>query len=122
MEDASNDMLAKLIDEIRDDIGAVEQLPPTERAIVHGALADLSVYELAQRYRVTESFVWALLHNTARLARGWPRTVETAGLGADTDPGVTGGYGDSGPGDLTSVPEFPGPEGSSESEERDQKE
>lgn len=36
--------------------------------------------------------------------------VETGGLGSDTDPGVTGGYGDTGFGSLGNEPPFPTPE------------
>lgn len=40
---------------------------------------------------------WNTLNNAARMAAGQQiRPVETGGFGSDTDPGVTGGYGDPG--------------------------
>ena len=44
--------------------------------------------------------------------RGFVEPVETGGLGADTDPGVTGGYGDTGFGalDIEPIPDNTEPE------------
>jgi hypothetical protein len=85
-----------------------------EGAIVEEALAGRSVYEIAQRVRMSEEAVWRVLGSAARTAGG--RAVEhppeSGGLGSDTDPGVTGGYGDTGFGALGNetpgvVPEEP---------------
>jgi DNA-binding CsgD family transcriptional regulator len=118
MEDRSNQWMEQLVEQIRRNLGVIKQFPLKERAIVREALAGFSVYELAQHHQVTESYVWILLNNAARLVHSWPHAVESAGLGSDTDPGVTGGYGDSGPGDVTSVPTF----NLSETEETQEKE
>ena len=80
-----------------------------------GTIADLGQAlnsisgELAQRLNaiahdrgISTEAAWAALDNAARLARGQgpEQRVETGGLGSDTDPGVTGGYGDTGFGGL----------------------
>jgi hypothetical protein len=106
MPERSTQWITELVEQVRHAIGLIEQLPKKERSIMLDALEDRTVYELAQRHGVTESYVWVVLNNAARLAHNWPNVVESSGLGSDTDPGVTGGYGDSGPGDLTSVPPF----------------
>jgi hypothetical protein len=107
MAQRSSQWMTELVGQIRRAIGVIEQLPTKERAIIFDALEDRDVYQIAQRHQVTESYVWVVLNNAARLAHSWPTTVESSGLGSDTDPGVTGGYGESGPGDLTTEPPYP---------------
>jgi hypothetical protein len=88
-----------------------EQLPAQEGEIVRRALAGEDVHFIAQQLSLPEAAVWEVLANAARLASGQGRErVETAGLGSDTDPGVTGGYGDTGFGALGNEPPFPTPE------------
>jgi len=49
--------------------------------------------------------------SAARAAAGrGVEQVETGGFGSDTDPGVTGGYGETGFGSLGTEPPFPTPE------------
>ena len=72
------------------------------------------VYAIAQQHQISEKAVWDTLSNAARAAAGRPAAqVETGGLGSDTDPGVTGGYGETGFGSLgaeppEAIPEEPG--------------
>ena len=56
--------------------------------------------------------VWEVLSNAARLATGHEplERAETGGLGSDTDPGVTGGYGDTGFGSIGNEPPIPNPD------------
>lgn len=110
MTDRSSQWMRELVGQIRRAIGVIEQLPAKEGKIVFDALEDRTIYEIAQRHGVTGAYVWIVLNNAARLAHSWPIMVEGSGLGRDTDPGVTGGYEDSGPGDVTSVPPYPPPD------------
>lgn len=88
-----------------------EQLPGQEAEILRLALTGQDVHQIAQQMRLTEAAVWEVLGNAARMARGQGRErVEMAGLGSDTDPGVTGGYGETGFGSLGNEPPFPTPE------------
>jgi hypothetical protein len=107
------------MEQVRRDPGLVARLPSTDAAIVNDALADRSVHEIANRCHVSESYVWVLLSNAARAASGHPRRTETAGLGSDTDPGVTGGYGDTGFGSLGAEPPIANVEEPTEGEETD---
>jgi hypothetical protein len=94
-----------------------EQLPAQEGDIVRRAMAGEDVHHIAQQLSLPEAAVWEVLGNAARLASGQGRErVETAGLGSDTDPGVTGGYGDTGFGALGNEPPVPTPEEPSLSE------
>jgi len=101
----SSDRLAQLIDQLRQQPGLADTLPGQEGAIVRDALAGQDVYAIAQRHAVSEKAIWDTLGNAARAAAGRPAAqVETGGLGSDTDPGVTGGYGDTGFGSLGAEP------------------
>jgi hypothetical protein len=110
----SNERLARLVDQLRQQPGLAGSMPDPEGAVVRAALAGDEVYAIAQRYAMSEKAVWDTLGNAARAAAGQPAAqVETGGLGSDTDPGVTGGYGDTGFGSLgaeppVAIPEEPG--------------
>jgi hypothetical protein len=112
----SNERLAQLVKQLRQEPSIAEQLPNPEGAIVRDALAGQDVYMIAQQHQVSEQAVWDALSNAARAAAGRQAAqVETGGLGSDTDPGVTGGYGDTGFGSLgneppVAIPEEPGDE------------
>ncbi len=93
-----------LVEQIRQDPGLASQLPRLEAAMVRDALAGRNVHEIANRHRVSEGYVWDLLGNVARAATSPPRSVESAGLGSDTDAGVTGGYGDTAFGGIGAEP------------------
>ena len=75
----------------------IESLPPIERRIGMLAAAGMPTWEIAQQTRESEAAVWRTLDGILAVVTGREiEPVETGGLGADTDPGVTGGYGDSG--------------------------
>jgi hypothetical protein len=116
----SDEQLRDIVRQLRQSPGLAEQLPIQEGAIVRDALNGRSIYELAQQYSSSEEAVWKILSDAARMAGGQPaRTqVETGGLGSDTDPGITGGYGDTGFGSLGNEPPFPTPEEPPEREQR----
>ena len=79
--------------------------------VVRDVLAGQDVYAVAQAHQISEQAVWDLLGRAARAATGRPAAqVETGGLGSDTDPGVSGGYGETGFGSLGAEPPFPTPE------------
>ena len=101
----SSERLAQLIKQLRQEPGIAEQLPNQEGAIVRDALGGQDVYAIAQQQHVSEQAVWDILSNAARAAAGRQAAqIETGGLGSDTDPGVSGGYGDTGFGSLGNEP------------------
>jgi hypothetical protein len=107
----SNERLAKLVEQLRQDPGIAERFPGREGAVVRDVLAGQDVYAVAQAHQISEQAVWDLLGRAARAATGRPAAqVETGGLGSDTDPGVSGGYGETGFGSLGAEPPFPTPE------------
>jgi hypothetical protein len=94
MAHPSDERMAGLVEQIKQSPGLVGELPGAERAIVREALAGQSVHAIAHDRGISEEAVWTVLGDAARLASGQEpaQRVETGGLGADTDPGVTGGY------------------------------
>ena len=68
-------------------------LPPEERQIATLAANGSPVWEIAQQMRMSEGAVAHMLDSiVAALTGREVEQVETGGLGADTDPGVSGGY------------------------------
>ena len=109
--ETSNERLAQIVKQLRRDPAIADQMPDQEGAIVRAALAGQDVYAIAQDQQISEKAVWDTLSNAARAAAGQPvAQVETGGLGSDTDPGVSGGYGDTGFGSLGADPPMPVPE------------
>ncbi len=103
--------MARLRDELEQDPSLPARLPDREGDIVRRALEGSSVYDIAQDLRTTEADVWEVLGNAAKEAVGQPvQNVETGGLGSDTDPGVSGGYGDTGFGAIGNEPPIPTPD------------
>jgi hypothetical protein len=98
----SDERMSVLVAQLRNTPDLAGSLPQDQAAIVAAALDGASVHIIAHDQGVSTEAVWAALGNAARLARGEgvDRPVETGGLGSDTDPGVTGGYGDTGFGAL----------------------
>ncbi len=93
--------MEQLREQLRQNLALVEQMPGDEGQMVRDALDGMDVYAIAQRHSVSEDAVWRALGSAVQGMRGMPsRPVETGGLGSDTDPGVTGGYGDTGFGSL----------------------
>ncbi len=113
MANSSAERMARLVDQLQQDPGMPDALPSQEGQIVRDALAGLDVYQIAQQHSMSERAVWDILSNAARAASGRAVSqVETGGFGSDTDPGVTGGYGETGFGSLgnetgPAIPEEP---------------
>ena len=83
----------------------IQTLPAFERKIATMAANGAPVWEIAQETRVSEAAVARTLDGVLAAVTGREvAPVETGGLGADTDPGVTGGYGDTGFGALGTDP------------------
>ncbi len=83
----------------------IKALPTMERQIGMMAADGSPVWEIAQQTRVSEAAVARTLDGIVAAVTGREvAPVETGGLGADTDPGVTGGYGDTGFGALDTEP------------------
>ncbi len=103
MAQTSSERMDRLREQLQQDLGFVESLPSAEGDIVRAALEGQSVYEIAQDVQMSEEYVWRVLGSAARMAGGQPvaQPVETGGFGSDTDPGITGGYGDTGFGSLS---------------------
>jgi hypothetical protein len=101
----------QLLEQIRQDPSVPERLIGMEADIVRRALDGQEIHEIAQQHSLPEEEVWTVLGNVARLVRGQPvEPVESGGLGSDTDPGVTGGYGDTAFGSIGNEPPIPSPE------------
>lgn len=80
-------------------------LPDQERRIASLAAAGAPTWEIAQRVGISEAAVSRTLDGVIAALTGREVTpVETGGLGADTDPGVTGGYDPAGFGDRDPDP------------------
>lgn len=103
MSQSSDERMAQLLGLLQQNPGFAASLPSDEGAIVRDALAGNSVYAIAQGHGTSEAAVWRILGTAAQMASGNPpaRQVETGGFGSDTDPGVTGGYGETGFGSLS---------------------
>ena len=113
MTQPSQERMAQLVEKLQQAPGLAESMPSEEGQIVRDALAGQSVFEIAQQHSISERRVWDVVSNAARAAAGQTlHQVETGGFGSDTDPGVTGGYGETGFGSLgndggIAVPEEP---------------
>ena len=119
MDSTSAERLAGIVAGLRQNPGMVGGLPGEERAMAEAALAGASVHSIAQEHGISAGAVWTTLGNAARLASGTgpAQQVEVGGLGSDTDPGVQGGYGDTGFGSLDTAPPRPMPEEPHEGED-----
>jgi DNA-binding NarL/FixJ family response regulator len=71
----------------------IQTLPPQERHIATMAANGASIWEIAQEMRISDAAVAGVIDRLIAVLSGREtERVETGGLGADTDPGVTGGY------------------------------
>jgi DNA-binding NarL/FixJ family response regulator len=71
----------------------IQTLPPQERHIATMAANGASVWEIAQEMRISDAAVAGVIDRLVAVLTGREtERIETGGLGADTDPGVTGGY------------------------------
>lgn len=109
---STDDQLKRLVDQLEQMPGLAETLPGDQGDIVRDALDGKPVYEIANDRRLAPEYVWEVLGNAARMAAGNApaERAEIGGLGSDTDPGVTGGYGDTGFGSIGNEPPIPNPE------------
>lgn len=109
MATSSEERMARIVEQFQQNPAYIESLGSDEGEMARAALNGASVYEIAQQHSASEEAVWRVLGDAARMASGNPPThqVETGGFGSDTDPGVTGGYGETGFGSL-SVDSDPG--------------
>ena len=83
----------------------IQTLPSVERRIATMAADGAPVWEIAQATRMSEDAIARTLDRVMEAICGRQvNPVETGGLVADTDPGVTGGYGDTGFGALDTKP------------------
>ncbi|HEU0113447.1 MAG TPA: hypothetical protein VFQ80_02160 [Thermomicrobiales bacterium] len=83
----------------------IESLPPTEQRIATLAREGRPIWEIAHDVGMSDEAAARLLDGVVAAVTGRERTpVETGGLGSDTDPGVSGGYGDTGFGALDVEP------------------
>lgn len=97
-----------LIEQLRLDPSLPERLPSQEGAMVREALRGKSVHEIASSCQTSEAAVWRVLGSAAREAAGAEvHPVEIGGFGSDTEPGVTGGYGETGFGSMEAGPDSP---------------
>lgn len=108
----AQDPMARLVEQLQRNPALPQTLPSVEGGLVRAALDGQSVHDIAGTFGMSEAAVWEMLGNAARMASGQPiqHPVETGGLGSDTDPGVTGGYGDTAMGSLegeTNLDEVP---------------
>lgn len=111
MAQSSAERMVSLVEQLRTDPGIAESLPGIEGQMVRAAMDGQSVYEIAQQQQVSERRVWDVLSSAARAATGREvHQVETGGFGSDTDPGVTGGYGETGFGSIGNEPDVANPE------------
>jgi len=81
--------------------GLVRTLPDQEQRIAEMIVQGRRPYEIAMAEGISEDAVWTMVRALANATmaptqRTLTRGYETAGIGSDTDPGVTGGYGDTG--------------------------
>ncbi len=108
---STDEQLRRLVEQLEQLPGLAETLPGDQGDIVRDALDGKPVYEIANDRRLAPEYVWEVLGNAARMAAGRAPTerAEIGGLGSDTDPGVTGGYGDTGFGSIGNEPPVPTP-------------
>ena len=91
----------------------IQTLPAVERKIAAMAAEGASLWEIASETGLSDGAVGRTLDGVIAAVTGRRvEPVETGGLGADTDPGITGGYGDTGFGalDLDPLPDNTEPE------------
>ncbi len=108
----SEEEMARIVDQLKQMPGLVDQLPADQAGVVQAALDGQNIHAIASDHQLDEGAVWRILDQAARWAIGKPpaRGPEQAGLGSDTDPGIHGGYGDTGFGSLGNEPPMPSPE------------
>jgi hypothetical protein len=91
--------------------GLVESMPGQERRIARGVAEGRKPIDIAAEEGISEDAVWTVVRALQNATSGQvsSRGYETAGMGSDTDPGVTGGYGETGFGSIGNEPPVPLP-------------
>jgi hypothetical protein len=83
----------------------IQTLPSVERHVATLAARGSTIPEIAAATGQSEAAIARTIDGVLAAVTCRHRDpVETGGLGADTDPGVTGGYGDTGFGSLDTDP------------------
>ena len=83
----------------------IQTLPSTERRIATLAADGQPVWAIAQTLGISEAAIARTIDGVLAAVEGREvARVESGGFGADTDPGITGGYGDTGFGALDTEP------------------
>jgi len=101
MSQTAESQMANLVKMLQHDPSLLARLPQREADIVQRALDGQDVHEIAQSLHIVEAAVWEVLEGAARMTvGGHVQQEEIGGLGSDTDPGVTGGYDETGFGRL----------------------
>jgi DNA-binding CsgD family transcriptional regulator len=90
---ARSDLTDESIELLRGAHDYILSLPGAERHIAAMAADGAPIWQIAQEMRISDAAVAnAISRIVAALSGREIEPVETGGLGADTDPGVTGGY------------------------------
>jgi DNA-binding CsgD family transcriptional regulator len=90
---ARSDLTDESIELLRGAHDYILSLPGEERHIAAMAADGAPIWQIAQEMRISDAAVAnAISRIVAALSGREIEPVETGGLGADTDPGVTGGY------------------------------
>jgi hypothetical protein len=80
-------------------------LPPLDRRVATLAREGRPIWDIAHDVAMSDEAVARIVEDVIAAVEGsGRRQVETGGLGSDTDPGVSGGYGDTGFGALDTEP------------------
>ncbi|MDP9383503.1 MAG: hypothetical protein M3Q29_25835 [Chloroflexota bacterium] len=99
-EDASE--LSRMLNGAR---AYIHTLPGLERRVATLAADGMPTWEIALETGMSEGAVARTLDGVVATVSGRPvAKVETGGFGSDTDPGVTGGYGNTGFGAVDTDP------------------
>ncbi|MBW3634305.1 MAG: LuxR C-terminal-related transcriptional regulator [Chloroflexi bacterium] len=78
---------------LRESHAYILTLPPQERHIAAMAAEGAPTWEIAQEMRISDAAVAHVIDRIVAVLSGRAiEQVETGGLGADTDPGASGGY------------------------------
>ncbi|HEU5433449.1 MAG TPA: hypothetical protein VFU81_17420 [Thermomicrobiales bacterium] len=102
--DAASKEIARALRGV-DAAAFIESLPPIERRIAMLARDGRPIWEIGHDVGMSDEAAARLLDGVLAAVTGRERApVETGGLGSDTDPGVSGGYGDTGFGALDVEP------------------
>jgi hypothetical protein len=96
---------------LADQPGLIQSMPGQEQRIARGVAEGRKPFDIAAEEGISEDAVWTVIRALQNAVSGnvSSRGYETAGMGADTDPGVTGGYGETGFGSIGNEPPVPLP-------------